>query len=308
MPGRYARSGSRRTALTILAPTTALALLLAACGGGAALEPGGAAVPQASAASAPRAGSDEGVVDNSGTDGSYADIVDRQIIKTGEITIQVSAVPTAVGTVRAMALELGGYVGGSNAGGPEDAATLTLRIPADRFDDAVSRLHELDGKVVAEATREEDVTGQVVDLDARIRNLQASEAQYRALLQQATKIDDILTVQTRLDNVRGEIEQLQAQLDRLSKLAALSTITVTLVPDDAPISSTAEGWDAGSILESAVAALVGLGQAIASIAIWIVVLGLPLAILAGILAVLGLRLAPVLRRRRIGADQGVDGG
>lgn len=300
MSGRCVRPGSRRVTLAALAPIFVLALLLAACGGGAAAPVGGDLVAAESAASAPRALSDAGAVDGE-ADGSYADIVDRQIIKTGEITIQVSAVATAIGTVRAMALEMGGYVGGSNAGGPEDAATLTLRIPADRFDDTVARLHELDGKVMAEATREEDVTGQVVDLDARIRNLQASEAQYRALLQQATKIDDILTVQSRLDNVRGEIEQLQAQLDRLSKLAALSTITVTLVPDEAPISSTAEGWDAGAILESAVAALVGLGQGLAAVAIWLVILGLPLAVLTGVVVLLGLRIAPAMRRRRAGS-------
>jgi len=275
-----------------------VALLLGACAGGGATMVGEAR-PAASAA----AGEDS----RAGFDGAPADeksnvvdanLVDRQIVKTGEISVEVSSVSKAVGIVRAMALELGGYVGGSNAGGPEDAATLTLRIPADRFDAALTRLHGMEGSVLAEATREQDVTGQVVDLDARIRNLQASEAQYRALLQEATKIEDILTVQGRLDEVRGEIEQLQAQLDQLSDLAALSTLTVTLVPADAPITATAESWDAGAILESAVAALVGLGQALAAAAIWLAILGLPLVLLVGLAVLIGLRVAPVVRRRR----------
>jgi hypothetical protein len=303
MPGRTNRfTRFAHPALPILVPVLVVSLLLAACAGGA----GTAAKPAAAdglsgEVSDQSRGGFEAVPDPGGSDTSYADLADRQIVKTGEITIRVSAVPTTVGTVRAMALELGGYVGGSSAAGADEAATLTLRIPADRFDAAIGRLHELDGEVIAEATREEDVTGQVVDLDARIRNLQASEAQYRALLQQATKIEDILTVQGRLDDVRGQIEQLQGQLDQLSNLADLATLTVTLVPDETPISSTADGWDAGAILESAVAALVGLAQAVAAAAIWLVILGIPLALLAGLVVLIGLRLAPGLRRRRVEA-------
>ncbi len=288
--------------LPALAPMIAAALLLAACAGGGT----GAreVAPQASQAAAPgpitdeSGGGSDGVAPGEKPAASYANLADRQIVKTGEISVEVSAVSTAVGAVRAMALELGGYVGGSNSGGPDQAASLTLRIPAAQFDAAIGRLHEMDGKVLVEATREQDVTGQVVDLDARIRNLQASEAQYRALLQQATKIEDILTVQGRLDDVRGEIEQLQAQLDQLGNLAELATLTVTLVPADAPIESTAEGWDAGAILESAVAALVGIGQALAAAAIWLLILGLPLALLAGLVLLVGLRLAPAVKRRR----------
>lgn len=291
---RPARSGLIAAALVIVG------ILVAACGGGAAVpaeQRDGVTVPAAANGGAVTGQDGAQPETDSGSTTSYADLADRQIVKTGEITVEVASVATSVGEIRALALEMGGYVGGSNAGGPDDAATLTLRIPADRFDAAIDRLHGMDGKVVAEATREQDVTGQVVDLDARIRNLQASEAQYRALLNQATKIDDILTVQSRLDQVRGEIEQLQAQLDQLSNLADLATLTVTVVPAEAPIASTAGDWDAGSIFENAVAALVSVGQALASVAIWLVILGVPLALLIGLLVLVGLRVAPGMRRR-----------
>ena len=115
--------------------------------------------------------------------------------------------------VRALAAELGGYVGGSQAGTLDQAASVTLRVPAERFDELLTRLQELtDVEVVSMSTREEDVTGQVVDLAARIRNLEASEASYRVLFDRAERIEDILTVQGRLDEVRGQIEQLEAQL------------------------------------------------------------------------------------------------
>jgi hypothetical protein len=277
-----------------------LLLALAACGAGAApADEGGNP--------APVPGEDGRDGNGAVTDGeapagdeggfAYEDLADRQIVKTGEITIEVDSVASTVGAVRAMALQLGGYVGGSQAGTADDAATLTLRIPAARFDDALQRLRELDGEVTAEATREQDVTGSVVDLEARIRNLEASELQYRALLDRATDIEDILTIQARLDEVRGQIEQLQAQLDQLSELASLATLTVTLIPAEAPVEEAAAAWDPGAIFDAAVAALVGLGQAIAAAAIWLVILGLPLAVVLGILVWIGLRVAPAARRR-----------
>ncbi len=296
------RPGARWRAVTFGSLTVLFLIVLAACGSGASvgLQPqnGGEAVGQ------PDARGDEGGApapgdDLAGEDGGVAfeDLADRQIVKTGEITLEVESVSSTVGSVRAMALQLGGYVGGSQAGTADDAATLTLRIPAARFDDALQRLRELDAEVTAEATREQDVTGSVVDLEARIRNLEASEIQYRSLLDRATDIEDILTIQSRLDEVRGQIEQLQAQLDQLSELASLATLTVTLVPAAAPVEEAASAWDPGAIFDSAVAALVGLGQALAAAAIWLVILGLPLVIMVGVVILVGFRLAPAMRRR-----------
>jgi hypothetical protein len=295
-------SRGRGLKLAILALLGAFVLVLAACGSG------GSPIFQnvGTDLQGDESGADRAPVPNEATGGDtggdsgqqpYANLVDRQIVKTGEVTVEVPGVAAAVGTVRAMALQLDGYVGASQSGGKDEAATLTLRIPADRFDDAITRLHDMDGDVTVEATREEDVTGSVVDLDARIRNLQASEAQYRTLLAQAQKIDDILTVQARLDEVRGQIEQLQAQLDQLSDLAKLATLTVTLVPSGTLIEETTAGWDAGDIFEGALAALVTVGQGLATVLIWLVIVGLPLAVLLGIGALLVWRFGPGLRRR-----------
>lgn len=298
--------------LSILGLLAVIAIILAACGAGSAVAPVGdegeapGLVDRDGTGAQPpddAAGGDEG---NRGV--SFEDLANRQIVKTGEITVEVTSVSSAVGAVRAMALQLGGYVGGSQAGTSDDAATLTLRIPAARFDDAIQRIHDMDGEVTAEATREQDVTGSVVDLEARIRNLEASERQYRALLDRATDIEDILTIQARLDEVRGQVEQLQAQLDQLSELASLATLTVTIVPAEAPIEEQAATWDPGAIFDSAVAALVGLGQAIAAAAIWLVILGLPLVVVLGILVWVGMRLSPAFRRRMAAPGESARGG
>lgn len=232
-------------------------------------------------------------------DGSVGDqtgsLADRKIVKTGEISIEVPNVATALARVRAMAFELGGYVGGSQSGTFDQSATLTLRIPADQFEEALTRLRRLDGDVMNEATREEDVTSSVVDLEARLENLQASETQYRTLLSKAEKIEDILAVQTRLDDVRGQIEQLQAQLKELNGLADLATLTVTLVPG--AVQQAAGNWDPGKTVTEAFAALVGFVQNLGNAAIWLVIVVAPAVVVLAILAWLLMRLFPALRGR-----------
>ncbi len=233
--------------------------------------------------------------DDRGNGEEPAALADQRIIKTGEVTLEVPDVAKALARVRAMAVELGGYVGGSQAGTRDEAAILTLRIPSDRFEDALSRLHALDGDVVVEATSEQDVTSTVVDLEARIANLQASETQYRALLGQAVKVEDILAVQTRLDDVRGQIEQLQAQHKELTGLADLSTLTVTLIPS--ALQQAAGHWDPGKTVSDAFAALVDVGQAVGDGAIWFVIVWLPALVGLGLVVLLAVRLVPGLRSR-----------
>ena len=271
-----------------------IAFVLAACGTAGsvpAAREGGAAFGPLPGAPAP------GVDTSGGTPKGdlAASLADRKIVKTGDISIQVPNVPSAVGKVRALALELGGYVADSQSGTLDQSATLTLRVPAARLDDALAGLHKLDGDVLSEATKEEDVTTAVIDLEARLKNLQASEVQYRTLLTQAVKIDDILAVQTRLDDVRGQIEQFQAQDKELTGLADLATLTVSLTPG--AVQQATSNWDPGKTVTNAYAALVGVGQAFVNGAIWFAIVWLPALVLLGIVALLARRFVPGLRRR-----------
>ena len=280
-------------------------LVLAACASGAGIAQNvgdrldGAEVPAADVPDA--ANRDDGAAEGDGGSQEQPEAflapIEQRIIKTGEVTLEVDNVGEMIGRVRAMAASLNGYVGGSQAGTLDDRATLTLRIPADSFDEALAQLHEMDVDVIAEATREEDVTGQVVDLQARIDNLAASEASYRELVAQATEVEDILAVQSRLDQVRGEIEQLTAQLDQLEVQAALSTLTVTLIPHVEPVTEQTEVWDPGAQLDRALASLVGIGQGLFDGIIWFGVVWLPILLVLALLVLVTLRGLLEVRRR-----------
>jgi len=283
-----ARSDRRRGVIPALITLLGVVLVLAACGGSAGMP--NPAVPRDNGAPAVGDGGGEG----RDQEGDFA-LFEQRIIKTGEITLEVDNVGAIVGGVRALATRLGGYVGASQAGTLDEGATLTLRIPAARFDEALAELHKLDAEVLAEATREEDVTTQIVDLEARIENLEASEATYRDLVTRATDIEDILAVQTRLDAVRGEIEQMRAQLEAVSGRADLSTLTVSIVP--AAFTAKSSEWDPGAVLGSALTALLGIGQGIANGLIWLGVMGLPIALVVAIVAFVVMRTGILARRR-----------
>lgn len=269
-------------------------------GGQPATAAGGGSAERA-AGEAPEAtdggGGTDGTAGGPPAEGALAAPIEQRIIKTGEITLEVESVAESLGRIRATVAELNGYVGGSQAGTLSDSATLTVRIPAESFDEVLARLHELDAEVIAESTREEDVTTQVVDLQARIENLQASEASYRELVARAERVEDILAVQLRLDEVRGQIEQLTAQLEALEGQASLSTLTITLIPRAEPVTEQTETWSPGEQLDQALASLVGMGQGLLNALIWLAVVWVPVLLLLALLAFVLIRVGLEIRRR-----------
>ena len=241
---------------------------------------------------------------------------DAKIIRTGTMDLEVSDVPVAIREARDAIRGMGGYVGASQTSSVDDQpyAQITYRIPVDRWEDALDALRGLNGdttKVVSEQTQSADVTSQVVDLDARIRNLQASETALVEIAEGATRIQDILDIQAQITSIRGQIEQLEAQQNQLADQTSYATLTVTYqVPAVAAIEVQAEGWDAGSIFDEATATLVGVLQALAGAGIWLLVVWVPIivmfAVAAGIVAFL-LRRFGVLDRA-VGSSPTVSAG
>ena len=113
--------------------------------------------------------------------------------------------------------------------GPAARANLTLRVAADRLGEVLTGLREL-GVVISENTTGEDVTNQVVDVEARLRNEQRVESELLDLLasRKDAPLNDILQLRNSLSSVRQSIEQLVAQRDRLGRLVSLSSILVVI--------------------------------------------------------------------------------
>ena len=207
------------------------------------------------------------------------------IVRTGSLALEVKDIDASLLQARARIVGLGGYVADTDRSSVDDLsiALVTYRIPAGRWDDALDALHGIATKVVGEQTKSVEVTGQVLDLGARIDNLRATERALQAIMIQATKISDILEVQNQLTNVQGQIEQLSTEKAHLSDRAALGSLAVTYAVPIAAVAHVSSGWDLSAEVDRAVAQLVAIGQGIAVIAVWLGVVGLP--IVAGLLLV-----------------------
>jgi hypothetical protein len=106
--------------------------------------------------------------------------------------------------------------------------SVTVRVPADKFDQALTDIKKLANKVERENVDAQDVTEQYADLEAQLRNLRATENQYLEIMKKAAKVSDILEVQQRLSDVQGQIEQIQGQMQYLNRQVDMSTINVSL--------------------------------------------------------------------------------
>ncbi len=153
---------------------------------------------------------------------------------------------------------------------------ITLRVESKNFDAALSDIRKLAIEVQSESVRGEDVTAEYVDLGSQLKNLEAAEAQLQKIMAEATKTEDVLNVYQRLIEIRGQIDQIKGRMKYLSQSAALSTINVSLTPDALTQPVEVGGWRVEGVLKSAVEALIGALQGLASIAIWLVVVALPI--------------------------------
>lgn len=262
----------------------------------------------------PYGGPDDGLSGDSGGGSGAGGVVTASvrdgalIIKKGEMSLQVVAIDAAVAEATRQIGALGGYASGSErAGTGEDAqASITFRVPADRWDEALNRVRSLATEVLSEQSNTEDVTNQVVDLGARIRNLQATERALQEIMDRASVIKDVLAVQAELTTVRGHIEQLTAEQAHLEEQAAASTLTVRFGVRPAPVVVAQQGrFDPAHEVDAASARFVSILQRLVKAGIWFGIVWLPILLalaVGGVVAFVAIR--RVRQRLGVGVAEG----
>lgn len=153
------------------------------------------------------------------------------LIRTGGASIEVDKLDPATMKVRQLAAQLGGYIANSAISGGRDqvrSATLELKIPAARYDQAVGGLNDI-GKVESVNTNVEDVGEEYVDIAARVANAKRLEERLISLLATRTgRLQDVLSVERELARVREEIERYEGRMRFLRTRAAMSTLSITV--------------------------------------------------------------------------------
>jgi hypothetical protein len=291
-PGR-----TRRHAGTFVIIGTALLAVLAGCsssGNGSKTASG-----TARAAAAPNAAAQDAMSSRQDKGAAPAALPmqvagDRAIVYNGTMTVRVPDVDTAAAQLAGFATGSGGYVSGDqrSSDANRSSATLTVRVPVDRFYGTVNQIGGL-GKEQNRQISAEDVTAKLVDLTSRLKTQQASVDRIRALMTQAKSITDVTTLESELSRREADLESMQAQQRDLTNLSTLSTITVTLLRTDAPAATPKKpdsgfmaglksGWHA--FANSLKALLTALGTVLP----FVVAIGLPVWFVLY-----------VLRRRRV---------
>ena len=304
-------------------PLIAIAILIAGCGGSASatLDTVGRPVEVGSGngTGVPVAGGTQGNpanpvpgTGNGGNTGSsggpVAAVDDAKIIRTGTMALEVSDIAKALRVARDAIVGLGGYVGASSTSsqGDKPSAEITYRIPAAKWEPALDALHGLNGlttKVVTEHTEAVEVTGQVVDLEARIANLRACETALQGIAEKATKISDVLEVQAQLTATRGQIEELTAQLKDLNDRAGYATLTVQYNVPVVAVQVAAKGWEPATVVDEAAATMVAVLQNLATAGIWFAIVWLPILLVLGVLSLIAVWIG-----RRLGLGRPRSGG
>lgn len=180
---------------------------------------------------------------------------DRLVVRNASIAVRVEDVDAAIASVRTAVTAAGAEIAdlqlaagvdpgialeNGMAPGPANA-TITIRVPADKLDALTGRLAKL-GEVTNQGESASDVTEQAIDMEARLKNLRAQEAQLRRFFEKATKVSDLLAIEQELARVRGEIEAMDAQLTYLKRQAARATLVVSLTEPAPVVSPAGTDW------------------------------------------------------------------
>lgn len=239
-----------------------------------------------------------------GEDEARLDVLpqERMIIKNGEIALLVRNMDVALNQVSQIAVDNGGYILSSESDADEFSATavVTIAVRSEQFETAMSRLRRIAIEVEFERVSGQDVSAEFVDLESRLRNLEATRDRIAKLLEQAKTVDEALKISRQLEEIEGEIEQVKGRMNFLKGRSAMSTITATLrtpitvpatptptiTPTPTPTLTptptfTPTPWSPSYAVQHAVKTQGGLLRGLTDTALWMVIVIAPYALVIG---------------------------
>jgi hypothetical protein len=286
-----------------------IVLLTGAAGCGGAATP----APQASHGLAPGAPVEEAIVvtpaagsqtqPGNQPQAANAAAAERMIVYSGQLSLVVKDTPVTVEQISQIVKNVGGFVVSSNTYQDQGhaRATMTIRVPGEdltQLKATLSKIKALALQVEQENLNGQDVTDQYADTQAEIENLSAQRDSYRTLLDRATKMEDILSIQARLDDVQGRINRLTGQQLKVKENVKFATVNITLTPDVLAEPVAIGTWRPQGTARSAFLALIWSLQRLGDLLIIMGICILPAALLIGLPLYLIIRFARSRRRKK----------
>lgn len=148
---------------------------------------------------------------------------ERKLIKNGDISLEVTDLEKTQSAVENWVKQFGGYISNSNNG--EKSSNYTVRIPAEKFDEAMTAAGNL-GTLKNKNISTQDVSDQFYDLQTRLETKKVLREKLNGYLSRANSMQDILKVESQLNSVQSEIESMEGRLKRLTSQIDFSTISI----------------------------------------------------------------------------------
>ncbi len=227
--------------------------------------------------------------------------VERLIIRNASLDVTVKDTEAAIETINGIVDEAGGYVVESNVYKHQEnkRASVTLRIPAEKLDEILDQIREIVTEVQRESVSGQDVTEEYVDLQSRLRYLEATEARLLEFLEEAEDTEAALAVYDKLQGIQADIEHVKGRMQYLEQSAAMATVNLTITPDALAQPIQVKGWRPSGTARQAIEALISVLQFFVDAFIVIVLLIFPvLLIIAAPIAGIIYVIRAILRRRR----------
>ena len=270
---------------------------------------GGGAATEAPAMEAPALGRE---ID--GFDTGNVQTQERLVIVNVDLGIVVKDPKTRMAEISALANEFGGFVVSSNLfqsytsfGKEVPEATIVIRVPAERLDEALDRIKEGAVDIDYENRTGQDVTNIYVDLQAQLKAKQAAEAKLLEIMDQATRAEDVLAIYLQVQQVQTEIEQLKGQIQYYEESAAMSLISVRLIAEEGTQPIEIGPWTPEGAAREAIQDLILFVQNFAEFLIRFLLLTLPALVLIAIplflLYLAGRAIYRRVRRPRAGVEE-----
>jgi len=203
------------------------------------------------------------------------------VIKTATLSLLVKEVRQSVEKMQKLATDFGGFVVDSSITVVDEKkehlrGTVTIRVPDEKFDEALKTLKDNALKVESEQTSGQDVTEEYTDSQSRLRNLEATEAQLLKIMERAGEIKDVLAVQQELTRIREQIETTKGRIKFLEESAALSSITAYFATEEEELPIVEERWRPLATIKSALRSLISVSQALADKLLYVLVFFSPI--------------------------------
>jgi len=234
---------------------------------------------------------------------------DRKVIRQAQLQLEADDTRAAIDRIIAFGEGAGGFVADAvvhPVEGEQDqpSASITLRIPASELTEVMTAIKGSVEKVISESQGAQDVTDQFIDLEARLTNLETLEVELRALLaevrqQPEADPDKLLRVYNEISLVRGQIEEIQGQLNYLDDVVDLATLTIGLTPTPAVVPIVEDTWEPVEVARDALRNLVTGLQGLADWGIHFALFTLPMLLLVlGVPGLIGFGIYRQWKKRR----------